>query len=165
MSAQSRSIGTGEPPKVNLAKVDESVMKKIESIAQAAAVDEDFVIVSGKCQTLKLPYLLKYERAQKHAVETSDFRVDPTLYNLVGVPAEKDFDELSDLRANAQTVNTEVLIGAPGYPHCGATLCVRRMRLRADLLRQGRGKPCVLDAIRSCIWAGPKATSMLRSRG
>jgi hypothetical protein len=105
---------------VNLAKIDESVMKRIESIAQAVAVDEDFVIVSGKCQTLKLPYLLKYERA-RHALETSDFRVDTALYNLIGVyPAEKDFEELSDPRASARTVSTEVLIGSPGCPHCGA---------------------------------------------
>lgn len=140
VSTQSRSIGTGEPPKVNLAKFDESVMKKIESMAQAAAVDEDFVIVSGKCQTLKLPYLLKYERARQ-SVETSDFRVDTTLYNLVGVyPAEKDFDELSDPRANAQTVNTEVLIGSPGCPHCGAPYAFAACSCGQIFCAKGEGK-------------------------
>lgn len=140
VSTQSRSIGSGEPPKLNLAKIDESVMKKIESIAQAAAVDEDFVIVSGKCQTLKLPYLLKYERA-RHALETSDFRVDAALYNLVGVyPAEKDFEALSDPRANAQTVNTEVLVGSPGCPHCGAAYAFAACRCGQIFCVKGEGK-------------------------
>lgn len=120
VSSQSRSIGTGEPPKVNLAKIDDSVMKKIDSIAQATAVDEDFVILTGKCQIMKLPYLLKYERL-KQMVETRDFKLDSSVFNLVGVfAADKDFEEMSDTRINEVTVNTENLIGAPGCPHCGA---------------------------------------------
>ncbi|MBL8485313.1 MAG: VWA domain-containing protein [Rhodocyclaceae bacterium] len=118
--SQSRSIGLGEPTKVNLAKIDDSVMTKIESIAQATAVDEDFVVITGKCQTTRLHYLMKYER-MKHAMATRDFHVDATAYNLVGVyAAEKDFEDLSDTRANARTINTEALIGSPGCPHCGA---------------------------------------------
>lgn len=119
VSSQSRSIGTGEPAKVNLAKIDESVLKKIESIAQATAVDEDFVIVTGKCQTSKLPYLMKFERSRQ-AIETSDFRVSADVYHLVGIyPAERDFEEMSDPRASARIINTDLLVGNPGCPHCG----------------------------------------------
>ena len=119
VSSQSRSIGAGEPAKVNLAKIDDSVLKKIESMAQATAVDEDFVIITGKCQTTKLPYLMKFERARQ-AIETSDFKVSADVYNLVGIyPAERDFEEMSDPRATARTINTEALIGNPGCPHCG----------------------------------------------
>jgi uncharacterized protein YegL len=140
VSTQSRSIGTGEPPKVNLAKLDESVMKKVETIAQAAAVDEDFVVVLGKCQTLKLPYLLKYERS-KQSVETRDLKLDTSLYNLVGVyPAEKDFEELSDLRANAQTVSTELLVGAPGCPHCGSPYAFAACSCGQVFCVKGEGK-------------------------
>ncbi|MER2539206.1 MAG: TerY-C metal binding domain-containing protein [Azonexus sp.] len=140
VSTQSRSIGTGEPPKVNLAKLDESVMKKVETIAQAAAVDEDFVVVLGKCQTLKLPYLLKYERS-KQSVETRDLKLDASLYNLVGVyPAEKDFEELSDLRANAQTVSTEFLVGAPGCPHCGSPYAFAACSCGQVFCVKGEGK-------------------------
>lgn len=120
VSSQSRSIGIGEPARVNLAKVDESVMRKIESIAQATAVDEDFVIVAGRCQKSRLPYLIKYERSGQ-AVATQDFQIDSVAYDLVGVfAAERDFDALSDLRANARTINTDYLRGSPGCPHCGA---------------------------------------------
>ena len=138
VSSQSRSVGTGEPSRVNLAKVDDSVMTKIESIAKATAVDEDYVIIVGKCQTTQLPYLMKYERFHQ-TVETRDLRVAADTYQLVGVyPAERDFEDMSDPRANARTINTESLIGAPGCPHCGNTyafaacdcgqiLCVRGM--------------------------------------
>lgn len=140
VSSQSRSIGMGEPAKVNLAKVDDSVMKKIESISQASALDEDFVVISGRCQKTKLPYLLKYERA-KQSAETPDFKVDATLYNLVGVyPAENDFDELSDTRANANTISTEALIGSPGCPHCGAPYAFAACSCGQILCAQGEGK-------------------------
>lgn len=120
VSSQSRSVGLGEASKVSLAKVDDSVMKKIESIAQATAVDEDFVIVAGKCQKSRLPYLMKYERSGQ-ALATQDFELDSGAYDLVGVfAAERDFEELSDPRANVRTINTETLRGTPGCPHCGA---------------------------------------------
>ncbi|MCL2160416.1 MAG: VWA domain-containing protein [Betaproteobacteria bacterium] len=122
VSSQSRSVSAGEPSRVNLAKLDDSIMKKIDSIAQATAVDEDFVIVIGKCQTNKLPYLMKFEKMQQD-VSTRDFRVDASVYNLIGVyAAERDFEELSDPRANARTINTDALLGAPGCPHCGAPI-------------------------------------------
>ncbi len=140
VSSQSRSIGLGEPKKVNLAKLDDSVMKKIESIAEATAVDEDFVVIVGKCQTTKLPYLLKYERS-KHALEARDFRVETNSYNLVGVfPAEKDFYELSDPRANARTISTESLIGAPGCPHCGAPYAFAACSCGQIMCVKGEGK-------------------------
>ncbi|MDR2187679.1 MAG: VWA domain-containing protein [Azonexus sp.] len=122
VSSQSRSVSIGEPAKVNLAKLDDSIMTKIDSITQATAVDEDFVIVTGKCQSIKLPYLMKYERLRQD-VATRDFRVDASLYNLVGVyAAERDFEEFSDPRANARTINSDALVGAPGCPHCGAPI-------------------------------------------
>lgn len=121
VSAQSRSVGAAaETPTLSLAKVDNSVMSKIQSIADAAAVDEDFVILNGICQKLQLPYLMKYERLPKK-VFTQDFSVDADMYQLTGVfAAEKDYHELSDPRANARTISSASLMGAPGCPHCGA---------------------------------------------
>lgn len=113
VSAQSRSVGAGEPKKVNLAKVDDQVMRMVDSVTKATALDEDFVILNGKCQKTRLPYLMKYERVKNE--------VTPMRYNLAGIyPAEKDFDELSDDRVFEQTINSEALIGVPGCPHCGA---------------------------------------------
>lgn len=140
VSTQSRSIGSGEPASVSLAKFDDTVMKKIETIAQATAVDEDFVVIQGRCQTTKLPYLLKYERA-KQSLATRDFRMDAVHYNLVGVfAAERDFDELSDPRASARTISTESLIGSPGCPHCGAAYAFAACSCGQIFCVQGEGQ-------------------------
>jgi len=136
VSTQSRSVSANQDSKISLAKIDDDIMRKIEGIAKAATVDEDFVIIAGKCQTTKLPYLIKYERLpQKFEIREVEILADR--FNLVGVhPAEKDYYELSDERALALTVNTDRLMGAPGCPHCanrfalamcgcGQILCVK----------------------------------------
>lgn len=116
---QSRSVSMNQDTKVSLAKVDNSIMEKIEGIAKAATVDEDFVIIAGKCQSTKLPYLMKFERLPQQFA-TREMTVSADRYNLVGVhPAEKDYYELSDPRVNARTISTDALAGAPGCPHCG----------------------------------------------
>lgn len=127
VSTQSRSVSAHQDTKISLAKIDDDIMKKIEGIAKAATVDEDFVIIAGKCQTTKLPYLIKFERMPQK-FSTREMEIDADLYNLVGVyPAEKDYYELSDERGLALTVNTDQLIGAPGCPHCanrfGLAMC------------------------------------------
>jgi uncharacterized protein YegL len=116
--AQSRSVADTGKGAVNLAKLDDSIMKKITDISKAAVVDEDLVVLTGRCQNNRLPYILKYERLPEFVNPGIGMKVG--LYNLVGVHAlEKDYFELSDERALARTVNTDSLIGSPGCPHCG----------------------------------------------
>lgn len=118
VAAQSRSVSAGSPG-VSLAKLDDSILKQISSIEQAATVDEDFVILTGRCQNNKLPYLIKYERMQQQ-LQSADFSLNVDQYNLTGVFAlEQDYFDLSDHRGLARTVNSDALIGAPGCPHCG----------------------------------------------
>jgi hypothetical protein len=118
VSSQSRSVSMNQDNAISLAKLDDDIMKKIDDIARAAIVDEDFVIFSGKCQTTKLPYLIKYERLT-HPFTVPGMENPPPRYNLVGAfPAESDYYSLSDERALAQTISTDRLIGAPGCPHC-----------------------------------------------
>ncbi len=119
VAAQSRSVSTLGETGVNLAKLDETVLEKITRIAGAVDVDEDFVIITGCCQTTHLPYLMKYEH-QAQNFEAANLRYNVDRYNLVGVyAAEKDFYDLSDDRTFVRTVSSEALMGAPGCPHCG----------------------------------------------
>lgn len=119
--AQSRSVSTTSTG-VNLAKLDDSILKKINSIEQAAVVDEDFVILAGRCQNNRLPYLIKYERVWQKLQSTS-FSMNVDQYNLTGVFAlEPDYFELSDSRGLARSINSDALIGAPGCPHCGNSI-------------------------------------------
>ena len=118
VSAQSRSVATPSAG-IHLAKLDDSILKKINSIEQAIVVDEDFVILAGRCQNNSLPYLIKYERVPQR-LENADFSLNIDQYKLVGVFAlEQDYFELSDTRGLVRTVNSDALIGAPGCPHCG----------------------------------------------
>lgn len=116
--AQSRSVsakGTG----VDLAKLDETILKRINELKQANTVDEDYVIINGRCQTNALPYLIKYERVRQE-LKSAAFNTSWDQFELAGVFAlEQDYLELSDTRSLARTVKTDTLIGAPGCPHCG----------------------------------------------
>lgn len=116
--AQSRSVAEARPG-VNLAKLDDTILKKIDDIQNGLTVDEDLVVLTGRCQNNRLPYLMRYERIPP-AARTRGFRLELDLYQLAGVFAlEKDYFDLSDDRAMVRTVSTDALIGAPGCPHCG----------------------------------------------
>lgn len=114
--AQSRAVDEGGA--LSLAKPDE-VMRKIEEITSLAPLDEDFVVIQGRCQVQKLPYLMKFERV-RGVMDTAELRLSTTEYHLTGVfAAEKDFDDLSDERGVTTSISTEFLRGSPGCPHCG----------------------------------------------
>lgn len=152
VSSQSMSVAAVEKGAgISLAKIDESVLKKIEDIAQAATLDEDFVILTGKCETTKLPYVMRYRRLPEAVAGTSDFRASAQSYELEGVfPLEADYFEMSDERAIAQTINSESLIGSPGCPHCGA-------RIGFALCSCG-GLHCLKSDEATCPWCNTKAT-------
>ncbi len=116
--AQSRSVSMSNKDGVNLAKLDDSIMKKIGDIIDAAIVDDDVVALAGKCTTKKLPYLIKYERpAQQLKIE--GHTIPLAHYYLAGAFAlERDYEELSDTRALVSTVHSDALIGSPACPHC-----------------------------------------------
>jgi hypothetical protein len=82
-------------------------------------VDNNFVVLSAKCQNTKRPYLIKY----KKRIAPSNFGgVDlATLsYRLVGAfQVDNSYYELSDNSNESFKINTEELIGAPTCPCCG----------------------------------------------
>ncbi|MES3024974.1 MAG: TerY-C metal binding domain-containing protein [Pseudomonadota bacterium] len=117
--AQSRSVAMAPVAGVNLAKLDESILKRINEMETAINVDEDLVVLTGKCTNNKLPYLMKYEKMAP-LVNRPGIQLNVAVYNLSGVYAlEGDYYALSDERAMIRTVHTDSLIGSPGCPHCG----------------------------------------------
>jgi uncharacterized protein YegL len=117
--AQSRSVSASSNEGVNLAKLDDSIMSKIGDLSAAAKVDEDFVILTGRCQNTRLPYLIKYERMPFN-FEGGNFSMRLDRYNMAGVMAlESDYYELSDDSMATPTINTDALVGGAGCPHCG----------------------------------------------
>ena len=115
--AQSRSVSTNAG--VSLAKIDNDILTLMNTVNQANVVDEDFVILPGRCQKSKLPYLIKYDRSLPN-FQNTNISMSGGHYYLTGVFAlEEDYFELSDTRCLTRTVSTTALIGAPGCPHCG----------------------------------------------
>ncbi len=80
--------------------------------------DSNFVVLSGKCQNTKRPYLMKYRKT------TSDSGIYAGLetrgYKLVGAfQVDNTYYELSDNNENSFRINTSELMGSPTCPSCG----------------------------------------------
>jgi uncharacterized protein YegL len=114
--AQSKSVGDNlENPA--LPDFDESVMRLVKEAPPIA--DENCVVLLGRCQKTRRPYLIKYER-EVQAVATRDFRIEVPSYPLSGCyPLEEDYFTWTDSRTTDLKVNTSSLVGSPGCPHCG----------------------------------------------
>jgi uncharacterized protein YegL len=123
VSTQSQSVQSTSGSGVSLAEFDESILKKIDLITQAITIDEDYVILTGKCEKTKLPYIMRYNRLPDAVLEAAKINISKQMFRLDGVfPLEADYFSLSDERALAQSINSNSLLGAPGCPHCGAPI-------------------------------------------
>lgn len=118
--AQSRSVAMSKTDGISLAKLDESILSKIFATPEESGEDESLVILTGRCQQNKLPYLIKYERMPQ-TLSQYGFKLDVSAFTMTGVYAlENDYFDLSaENQTPAQKVNSDALIGSPGCPHCG----------------------------------------------
>lgn len=105
-----------------LANLDGDTVSKIDLTKQLPskeAVDDNFVVLSGKCQNTKRPYLIKYRKD----ISTNNFgglEMDTRSYKLVGAfQVDNTYFELSDDAKKDFKINTDELIGAPTCPCCG----------------------------------------------
>ncbi|WMP18044.1 TerY-C metal binding domain-containing protein [Thiothrix lacustris] len=119
VASQSKSVNDAPAANVNLAKLDETILSPLKDIKDLRTVDPDHVILVGKCQRTKLPYLIKYERNTQQ-IKLHDFTMDSTLYLLSGCyPVGGDYFEWSDGEGSRAKVNAGELLGVPSCPHCG----------------------------------------------
>ncbi len=105
-----------------LAKLDGDTISKIDLTKTAPPsqfVDDNFVVLAGKCQNTKRPYLMKY----KKVVNPSNYGgldFQTRSYRMVGgFQVDNTYYELSDENAKNFTVSTDELQGAPACPCCG----------------------------------------------
>jgi uncharacterized protein YegL len=119
VKAQSKSVSDIPSDGVNLAKIDETVLSIIKDVRDLRPTDPDYVVITGRCQRNRLPYLMKYER-NTHALNLQDFAMDVTHFMVSGCyPVGEDYFEWSDAADSQLKVNTSELLGTPGCPHCG----------------------------------------------
>ncbi|MCB0512660.1 MAG: VWA domain-containing protein [Bacteroidetes bacterium] len=102
-----------------LAILDGDTISKIDltkSDTPKTFVDNNFVVLSAKCQNTKRPYLIKY-RKNVYLDKNGDVFKN---YKLVGAfQVDNSYYELSDSSNESIKVNTDELIGAPTCPCCG----------------------------------------------
>jgi uncharacterized protein YegL len=164
--AQSRSVSETRTG-VNLAKMDNTILKKIGDIESGLTVDEDLVVLNARCQNNRLPYLMRYERMPPTS-HTRKLGLALDLYQLAGVFAlEKDYFDLSDERAMVRTVSTDSLIGAPGCPHCGNPVGFAMCSCGALMCIKGNGPATCPTCERECHFGESDGDGfdVARSRG
>ncbi|MCO6427626.1 TerY-C metal binding domain-containing protein [Nitrosomonas communis] len=119
VKSQSKSVSDIPSDDANLAKLDETILSLVKDTMDFRKVDPDYVILTGRCQRTRLPYLMKYERNTQQ-VKHQDFSMVATNYTISGCyPLGEEYFEWSDTGNGQLKVNTSELLGTPGCPHCG----------------------------------------------
>jgi uncharacterized protein YegL len=122
ISSQSKSVGSGGGDRLALADIDKSVMQMVIDVRKFEAFDPDSVIIVGRCQKKKHPYLMKYEKVPQEWAGR-DFKIDTSFFDFDGCyPLDEDYFNWSEGTAPKQMVSTAQLRGAPSCPHCGAAI-------------------------------------------
>lgn len=81
-------------------------------------VDGNYVVLSGKCQNSKRPYLMKYKKTISDSGIYAG--LETRSYRLVGAfQVDNSYYELSDNDENGIKINSNELIGSPTCPCCG----------------------------------------------
>ena len=103
-----------------LAKLDGETISKIDltkSAPNSLYLDNNYVVLAGKCQNTKRPYLMKY---RKHTQPSGFGDFQTRMYRLVGgFQVDNTYYELSDDTNTSFSVSSDELMGAPTCPCCG----------------------------------------------
>jgi uncharacterized protein YegL len=118
IKARSEELESGQDSDMGF-PLPEEVVSKIDvrkNRQQENFVDDNFVVLLGKCKNTKRLYLMKY----KKDVRPSDLGFNTLSYRLEGAfKVDNTYYELSEETKTSFKVNTEELIGAPTCPCCG----------------------------------------------
>jgi uncharacterized protein YegL len=114
--AQSKSVGEG---------VENNPLPDLDGIALTMIkeppinADEACVVLTGRCQKNKKPYLIKYERSQTK-LSAGEYEVNISYYDLEGAfMIDEEYFRWSHTDLLAAKINTSLLSGVPSCPYCG----------------------------------------------
>ncbi len=124
IKATSISVADMGDDEVKLAPTNGINLEKIDT-TKPCVVDENFVVLLGKCSNTKKLYLVKYAKHlfDMPGLESLDFKVMG--FKLVGAYPidEESYNTLSDSKST-KNINTIELRGVPTCPCCGSQLGV-----------------------------------------
>lgn len=129
ISTQSQKVENSSDDQFQLEKLDDNIAKKINLDKDHARfrVDENFVVLHGKCQRTNAPYLIKFKRnvafdEWADIIEEGYGGANERAFSLAGafiIPSPEEYLELSLENTGQATVNTAELAGNPSCPCCG----------------------------------------------
>lgn len=115
VSTHSQAIGKQDTTGVSLAKPDRN-LELVKNVDDFISTDPDYAIISAKCSKTLQPYLLKYSLPDLKGFE----RLKYQKFELEGIFAlDSSYDEMSIQGSSMEKINTSMLNGAAGCPHCG----------------------------------------------
>jgi uncharacterized protein YegL len=107
---------------LELAPLDGNTLSKIDLTKTDRVkefVDDNYVVLNGKCQNTKRPYLMKYKKVIGPS-NIPGIELGTKSYKLVGAyQVDQTYFELADNVSFNFKVNTSELVGAPTCPCCG----------------------------------------------
>lgn len=126
---------------INLEKVDGS---------ETCIVDENFVVLTGKCSNTKKMYLMKYVKQPLMIDGYPASGIDGSQFRLVGAyPIDENaYNSLGDGKSK-RYINTKSLLGAPSCPCCGAQFGLVVCGDCGNIM-------CMDDRTSECPWCGAK---------
>ena len=143
------SVGENDSSELKLAPTTGINLEKMDmrEVKQPVDVDENFVVLHGRCSTTRKEYLVKYAR-QWEDLKRGERYVNGG-FNLVGAyPIDSEsYEELAD--NGSARVNSRQLTGVPACPCCGNQLGV--------VVCECGNVFCVGErAVNECPWCGLK---------
>lgn len=133
ISTQSQKIETSADDNFQLGQLDDTVAFKVDlSKPSPSKVDENCVVLNGRCQQTKAPYLIKFKRNaaidewadviyEDHS-GSSSARSSDRAFVLAGafaITAPDEYRDLSLENSARLTISTGELAGNPSCPCCG----------------------------------------------
>lgn len=150
IKATSVSVSELNDDCVKLAPTSSLQLEKVDT-TQPSKVDENFVVLLGKCSQTKQTYLVKYAKQSKPLDVISGLSLKTREYGLVGAYPidETSYNELSDGKSNRQ-INSHALRGMPTCPCCGGQLGV--------VVCECGHVMCMSNETSACPWCGLEGT-------
>jgi uncharacterized protein YegL len=147
-SVLSQSRAVGQEGGITLAKTDNALLTLVKDITSSDGVpDQDCIVLVGRCQRTRHPYLMKYERVSPN-FEIEGLTLSTPHFAVAGCyPVSEDYFEWSAPEPEGLVVSTEVLMGVPGCPNCGAASAFGRCHCGGLMCLNGDG-----EAV--CPWCG-----------
>ncbi len=122
VKSSSIAVNDGKGDGINLSKIGEEVLKKVDfsAIQARRPVDDRYAVILAKCQKTQKPYLIKYALTQRPGdAWLSGLNVKTREYRLQGAyPVDNQYFDLSNGQEDKVSIHTNELVGFPLCPYC-----------------------------------------------